>query len=130
MTPLAIKKTVSRLHLLREEIAVRQEEFKTLSTDLCDLGKGDYLGLNEEVVKVVEVKEGSPSYKLAPADLDTAKEIAGDSFGKVFDKKITFEPCSSFADVVAKLLPKNIAAKLLALVEKPGKAASSYLKYP
>jgi len=128
MSPEKIHKLVSRAGVLRSEIAIRQEELDGLTAQIVALGKGKYAG-DGAACAVIEVSEGKPSYKLGKDNEDQAREIAGEFFAKVFDRKTTFEPCASFADVVLKLLPKAASRKLIALCEKPGKAASAYLKW-
>ena len=129
MTKPTLEKFISRLAFLREQIEAQSVEFDTLAKQVCALGKGDYTGTKGETVKVIEVSEGKPSYKLPSDNLDEVRHIAGENFAKLFEKRTTFEPCKAFGDVVVKILSKPLASKILAIVEKPGKAKFAYLKW-
>lgn len=61
-----------------------------------------------------------PGKGLASQDEESGAEIktlAGPAFAKLFERRVSFAPVKAFREVLAALLPKPKAAKVLALVE-------------
>jgi hypothetical protein len=121
---------VARAHALRANVARLEADLAEVEALLIAEGPGRYVTADgSQCVTVVAQSVGSVSYKLADADLEKAKEIAGDAFSTVFDRKVSFVPCKAFAEVVIKVVAKPVAKKLLALCEKAGATKRAHCRY-
>lgn len=122
---------------LRAKIESLKAELKAAENKLIESGPGRYQ--NEEgeicvVVSATQERTAECSYAIPDGDspLDAAKNIAGDSFAKLFERKITYDPCEGFASVVPKLLTPARARAMLELCVIPGNVTSAkraYVKY-
>jgi len=122
MAKSSIPALVSEGTKLKETIKANQARVKEIEGLLIAEGAGDYQDKDGHVAKVIQ-----PSSSVGmPDDLEGAREIAGDSFGKLFDRVITFKPVKSFKEVAAALLTKGKANKLIGLCES---AKTAYVKW-
>lgn len=94
---------------------------------------GQYAGANEgEMVTVVGPTEGRPgrvTYELEEEQEERARELAGDQFGLLFDRKVVFAPATGFEHLAPKLLTPAAAKKIVKLCEKIGKPVSGRSGY-
>jgi hypothetical protein len=107
-----IQTLVSRGHIIKSQIKDLSVELKEIEAELIEVGGGE----DAEGRKAVVI-ESTPTIA-APEDIEDAKAIAGEHFGKLFEVVKTHKPVKSFREVAAALLGKK-AGKLIALCEKP-----------
>jgi len=111
---------VDELYRLRDaaqQIADRQEAIKQT---LISRGAGEYGGSSEDfLAKVLIPSPPKPTFA-APKDIEPAKKIAGETFSKLFDRIISYQPTKGFDLLAGKLLTPARSRDLLALclVEK------------
>lgn len=106
-----IESLVTNGHALKAQIKDLTAELKEIEAQLLEAGGGE----DPEGRKALVI-ESKPTVG-TPEDITQAQAIAGDCFGKLFEKTIVYKPVKSFADVAKALLPKAKAAKLVALCE-------------
>lgn len=123
MTETQIAAAVAQGARLKDEIRVRTDELKDLEKQLIACGAGKYEGLHGEECNVIAP---GPGIKPGDEDIAACKEIAGEHFGKLFEKVTSFKPVKSFREVAAALLTKAKCAKVIAAVEK---ASSPFVKW-
>lgn len=97
---------------LDERIKADSARLREIKAALVAAGPGDYQGAEGARAAVIDV--GS-SIKLV--DLDAARLLAGDAFGKLFDRITSHRPVKAFREVAAALLPKAKARRLIEACE-------------
>jgi len=118
---------VTGLAQVRAQIAQLEALDKDYVQQLVACGAGDYTD-GERTAKVIVPAAGAPKYDLKAADTDAVRELCGDNFGKLFLRSVTFAPIKEFGAVAGALLQRGALKKVLALTEKPARAASPYVK--
>jgi hypothetical protein len=108
----AIQDAVKRGSAIKAQIKDLSAELKEIETFLIEAGGGE--DADGHTAKVIE----STPVIAAPEDIEDAKALAGEHFGKLFEVVKTHKPVKSFREVAAALLGKK-AGKLIALCEKP-----------
>lgn len=125
----AIAALIDRWHAAKLKVAAAQEELAAIEVDVLKLGRGKYVGTvpGAEVTVVAATPEGV-TYELVADNEEEARKICGELFAKLFDRVVSYKPCSSFRDVVGKLLKKGAAGKLLELCAKATKGKKEHLR--
>lgn len=111
---------VARGHQIRAQMKDLKEELASIEADLIEAGGGE----DAEGRKAIVV-ESAPAIA-APEKIEDAQGIAGDHFGKLFEKVVTYKPVKSFREVAGALLTKAKAGRLISLCEK---AKAPYIKW-
>jgi hypothetical protein len=114
--PDAIFDLVGEGAALDAEIKAKAKRLAEIKAALGLLAPGEYVGRNDTRAKVIAP---AASLKVDDDQLDSIRAVAGETFGKLFERVTSFRPVKSFRDVAAALLPKPKAAKLVALCEVP-----------
>lgn len=114
-----------------------QARILAIEEKLIALGAGTYASANGDTCQVISGSAGgvgAPSYGLDPQFEEKARELAGEDFGKLFDRNVRFTPCQGFESVVPKILTKKAKAReLLKICFIPGRSFSgrkAYVKWP
>lgn len=107
-----IQTLVTRGHIIKSQIKDLSAELKEIEAELIEVGGGE--DADGRKATVIEAS----STLSAPEDIEDAKTIAGEHFGKLFELVKTHKPVKSFREVAAALLGRK-AGKLIALCEKP-----------
>lgn len=107
-----IQTLVTRGHIIKSQIKDLNGELKEIEEALIEVGGGE----DDDGRKAVVIEASSTLS--APEDIEDAKAIAGEHFGKLFELVKTHKPVKSFREVAAALLGRK-AGKLIALCEKP-----------
>jgi len=108
---------------LKARIKADSERLKEISERLVAEGAGEYHGA--EGVKAIVVVPG-PSLKPAAETIDALKTTLGDSFGKLFDRVVSYKPVKSFREVAGALMTKAKATRLIVQCEV---AATPFVKW-
>ena len=117
---------------LRNQIAGLLAELQIVQNKLIALGAGNYCDdRNNEctVVAATESKTGAICYVLPDDGEAKARELASDSFGDLFDRKVIFTPCQGFELVAPKLLTPAKARDIVNLCLVPGKTIQGKAAY-
>ena len=133
--PITFSPLVAKAYALLAEIAAKTEALSEIEAQLIKQGAGRYCDDGEmprccTVVAATAAITGAISYELPEGQEDDARRLAGEKFGDLFDRRVTYSPCKSFEDITPKLLPPARAQKLIALCLVPGKekkAKDSYV---
>lgn len=124
-----VQQLVDKAHQLRGAREKLDALIEANDAKLIALGAGKYVGNDPELaVTVIVPAAPSPSFKLDPKQLDQARELAGESFRDVFDRKVVFSPCKAFAEVVRKFFTPAKAEKLIALCRVQREQQRPYVK--
>lgn len=107
-----IQDAVKRGTAIKAQIDDLKSELKEIEVVLIEAGGGE--DADGHKAKLIEAS----STLSAPEDIEDAKAIAGEHFGKLFELVKTHKPVKSFREVAVALLGKK-AGKLIALCEKP-----------
>lgn len=141
--PVPTAQLIDALYTLRAERDGLSEEIAAIELQVIERGPGKHTGEGEghevTVVAAVPGRPGKVFYTLDDKDPDKlkameakARELAGEEFGNLFDRHVSYTPCEGFEAVAPKLLTPAKARDLLALCAREGKAyagARAYLKY-
>lgn len=100
--------------LLKARIKADSERLKEITESLVTEGPGEYHGAAGE--KALVIVQG-PSIKPTAETIDELKASLGDSFGKLFDRVVSFKPVKAFREVAQAILPKGKAAKVISRCE-------------
>ncbi|MES2569602.1 MAG: hypothetical protein V4710_06055 [Verrucomicrobiota bacterium] len=119
---------VSKARAIIAAIAVQTAALKETEDELIKLGAGRYCSESDEkigctVVAATEDTTGAVSYSL-PSEVEgekIARDLAGISFGKLFDRSVVYTPCEGFELLAPKLLTPGRSLKLTQLCLVPGK---------
>ena len=129
---------------LRGEIKEAQAQLAEVESLLIAKGAGKHSGSEEGhtvlVLAAVPAAAGKVFYTLSDedeakeAELEkAARELAGDKFGDLFDRHVSYVPCTGFEAVAPKLLTPAKSRDLLALCARQGAAyggRKAFIKYP
>lgn len=107
-----IEALVSRGHHIKSQIKDLSAELKDIEAALLEAGGGEDADGRKAVVI-----ESAPAI-VVPDSIEDAQGIAGEHFGKLFEKVVTYKPVKSFREVAAALLTKAKSARLISLCEK------------
>lgn len=132
MTTLTTPQLVHTAYILREQRVQLDAQLAEVEAALIARGPGKHSGDNpDQVVTIVAAIPGHPGkvgYVLDDKDAEKAKaleakarDIAGDEFAALFDRKVSYTPCTGFDAVAPKLLTPAKARDLLALCAREGK---------
>jgi threonine aldolase len=108
---------------LKAEIRTKQDALKEIEAHLIERGAGTYEGAAGESCTVIVP---NPVIKPTADEIEAAREAAGDAADKLFTKVVSYAPVKAFREVVAALLSKAKAKKLIALCEK---TSSPFVKW-
>jgi hypothetical protein len=123
---------VGRGYIIRAEIALLLVKLKELEVELIELGPGRYKDPDEQLfctaVGAVDPSVDDPTYVLRDGEEDKARQLAGEAFPELFERKVTYTPKPGFIDRADALLTPAKKRDIIALCyvagkEKPGKAA-------
>ena len=108
-----IEALVTRGHHIRAQMKDLKDELAGIEHSLIDAGGGE-----DADGRKATVIESAPSIAV-PENIDDAQGIAGEHFGKLFEKVVTYKPVKSFREVAGALLTKAKAGRIISLCEKP-----------
>lgn len=111
----------------RDAIAVRLKakdaELQAVNEKLIALGAGRYCDTENHVATVVgavPATMGADDFRLPKDGEALARELAGDNFLKLFQRKVSFSPRDDFRGLVLGRLTPKKAEELIALCIIPG----------
>lgn len=107
---------------IRKLVADKGKRLKEIEAALIAAGPGLHEDGKGTKVSVVAAGESV----CVPADLDAVKEAAGEHFGKLFEREVSYKPVKGFAEIVGALFKKPAAKKILNLCRK---VRSAYVKW-
>ena len=139
--PLRTEQLVHLAYILREQKVQLDTQIGEVEAALIERGAGKHTGDNpDQVVTVLAAipgQAGKVGYTLivepvkgeaAAAFLARqnqleakARELAGDEFGNLFDRRVIYAPCAGFDAVAPKLLTPAKSRDLLELCAREGK---------
>jgi hypothetical protein len=109
---------------IAEKLKAKDAELQAVNEQLIALGAGRYRDAESHVATVVaaiEAKQQPDKYVLrSKEDEEKARDLAGEQFGKLFDRSVTFAPCEGFGAVAIKLLTPAKARDIIKLTLIPG----------
>jgi hypothetical protein len=125
-----VSQLVDEAYAVHATLAAGQARLDEICGQLIALGRGDYAGSDPaKVAKVIVPSAPTPGYKLEPDNEERAREIAGENFGEVFVRKVTFSCEKAFEVVCQKFLTPAKAKKLLALCLVKRKTQDPYVNF-
>lgn len=110
---------------LKDSIKAQSTRLKEIEAELISLGQGVTEDGHGHKANVIQPSAGVSF----PADEESAakvRELAGEFFGKLFERVITQKPVKAFREIAAAVLPKKAAEKIVTLCESE---KSAYVKW-
>lgn len=134
----------SATEILIDRALARQKEIAELEklqaadvAEILKLGAGKHSaseeGVQLQVVGASLGSSGKTSYELADDDEKRARELAGEKFLTLFDRKVVYSPIQGFADVVPTHLTPAKSRDLLELCRRTSRGSigrSAYIIWP
>lgn len=129
--PIPSERLVTAAFELRAQIAAMEGELAQVEGAIIALGKGKHTGIEDgHSVTVIEaIPAGVKLIPLAGDDLEKARAICGESFFDLFEKSVTYQPKSGFADRADTALMAQPRRDILALVQKPTPEKRASVRY-